>query len=70
MLNLSIAMNSPAFRGITAGLLIFLFIIYFFNLFFTTYRIFTGVALMIPQEREEEKKQEMADRGKANGHNV
>jgi hypothetical protein len=51
-------MDSTAFRGLTAALLIFLLIIYFYNLSFTAYQIITGVALGIPQEREQEKEEE------------
>ncbi|KAL1596397.1 hypothetical protein SLS60_009043 [Paraconiothyrium brasiliense] len=73
LMNLSIAMNSPGFRGLSAALLIFLLIIYFFNLGFSIYRIVTGVAFGIPQQREEEKKQEQEEREKRkedrqNGH--
>lgn len=63
LLNLSNALDSPAFRGLTSALLIFLLLIYFFNLFFTLYRIVTGVAIGIPQQREEE--QEKADNAQA-----
>lgn len=58
LMNLSIAMDSPVFRGFSAALLVFLLVIYFFNLGFSFYRIVTGVALGVPQQREEEKRQE------------
>ncbi|UPX11034.1 uncharacterized protein EKO05_0001660 [Ascochyta rabiei] len=54
LINLSIAMNSDAFRGLSAALLIFLVILYFMNWGFTIGRLVTGVALGIPQQREEE----------------
>lgn len=47
-------MNSDAFRGLAASLLIFLVILYFMNWGFTIWRLVTGVALGIPQQREEE----------------
>jgi hypothetical protein len=78
LLNLSIALNSAAFRGFTAALLIFMFIVYFGNWAGTIWRISQGVALGIPQQREEEdeqakEKKERMDRyvvrnGDANGH--
>ncbi|KAF2644526.1 hypothetical protein P280DRAFT_173589 [Massarina eburnea CBS 473.64] len=58
LLNLSKAMDSSGFRGLTAALLVFLLIVYFVNLFMTAYRIFTGHALGVPQEREQEKEEE------------
>jgi hypothetical protein len=84
LLNLSIALNSAAFRGLTAALLIFMFIIYFGNWAGTIWRISQGVALGIPQQREEEdqqakEKKEGMDRyvvgngsanGRANGSHV
>lgn len=54
MINLSIALNSDAFRGLSAALLIILVVLYFMNWGFTIWRIATGVALGIPQQREEE----------------
>jgi hypothetical protein len=78
LLNLSVSLNSDAFRGLTAALLIFLFIVYFGNWGGTIWRISQGVALGIPQQREEEdqqakEKKEKMDRyvvrnGNANGH--
>jgi hypothetical protein len=78
LLNLSIALNSAAFRGLTAALLIFMFIVYFGNWGATIWRISQGVALGIPQHREEEdeqarEKKERIDRyvvrnGETNGH--
>jgi hypothetical protein len=78
LLNLSIALNSAAFRGLTAALLLFLFILYFVNWGGSLWRISQGVALGIPQQREEEDQQakdkkERMDRymvrnGSANGH--
>lgn len=47
-------MNSDAFRGISAALLVFLVILYLMNWGFTIWRLITGVALGIPQQREEE----------------
>jgi tellurite resistance protein TehA-like permease len=82
LLNLSNSLNSDAFRGLTAALLIFLFIVYFVNWGGTIWRISQGVALGIPQQREEEdeqarEKKEKMDRyvvrngnGNANGNNV
>jgi hypothetical protein len=57
LLNISIALNSTAFRGLTAALLIFLLIIYFVSWGFMLWRIYQGVALGIPQQREEEDQQ-------------
>lgn len=57
LLNLSIALNSPAFRGLTAALLVFLFIVYFVNWGGTLYRLYTGQALGVPQQRSEEDEQ-------------
>lgn len=54
LINLSIALNSDAFRGFAAALLIFLVILYLMNWGFTIWRLVTGVALGIPQQREEE----------------
>ena len=54
LMNLSIALNSDAFLGLSAALLIFMFILYFMNWGFTLWRIATGVALEVPQQREEE----------------
>ncbi|XPS74886.1 hypothetical protein M3J09_006998 [Ascochyta lentis] len=54
LINLSIALNSDAFRGLSAALLIFLVILYLMNWGFTIWRLVTGVALGIPQQREEE----------------
>lgn len=54
MINLSIAMNSDAFRGLSAALLIFIVVLYLMNWGFTIWRIASGVALGIPQQREEE----------------
>lgn len=53
-MNLSIALNSDAFLGLSAALLIFMFILYFMNWGFTLWRIATGVALGVPQQREED----------------
>jgi hypothetical protein len=64
LINLSIAMESSGFRGLATALLIFLLLIYFYNLFFTLYRVYTGVALGIPQEREREQQQSY------NGHSA
>jgi hypothetical protein len=50
-------MNSAAFRGLVAALIIFLFILYFGNWAGTAWRIWQGVALGIPQQREEEDQQ-------------
>jgi hypothetical protein len=47
-------MNSDAFRGLSAALLVLLVILYFMNWAFTIWRLVTGVALGIPQQREEE----------------
>lgn len=47
-------MNSDAFRGLSAALLIFLVLLYIMNWGLTIWRIITGVALGIPQQREEE----------------
>jgi hypothetical protein len=78
LLNLSVALNSAAFRGLTAALLILMFIVYFGNWAGTLWRISQGVALGIPQQREEEdqqakEKKERMDRyvvrsGGGNGH--
>jgi hypothetical protein len=57
LLNLSVALNSAAFRGLTAALLIFMFIVYFGNWGGTIWRLSQGVALGIPQQREEEDEQ-------------
>ncbi|KAH6461449.1 hypothetical protein HBI59_060400 [Parastagonospora nodorum] len=57
LLNLSISLNSSAFRGLTAALLIFLFILYFVNWGGTIWRVSQGLALGIPQQREEEDQQ-------------
>jgi hypothetical protein len=57
LLNLSVALNSAAFRGFTAALLIFLFIVYFGNWAATIWRIWQGTALGIPQQREQEDEQ-------------
>jgi hypothetical protein len=57
LLNLSIALDSPVFRGLTAALLVFLFIVYFVNWGGTLWRIWQGVALGIPQQREDEDQQ-------------
>ncbi|KAF2632129.1 hypothetical protein BU25DRAFT_445259 [Macroventuria anomochaeta] len=54
LINLSIALNSDAFRGFSATLLILLVLLYFMNWGFTIWRLVTGVALGIPQQREEE----------------
>ena len=54
MINLSIAMNSDAFRGLSAALLVFLVILYFMNWAFKIWRLVTGVALGIQKQREEE----------------
>lgn len=54
LINLSIALNSDAFRGFAAALLIFMVILYLMNWGFTIWRLVTGVALGIPQQREEE----------------
>lgn len=54
LINLSIALNSDVFRGFSAALLIILVILYFMNWGFTLWRLFTGVALGVPQQREEE----------------
>ncbi|KAJ9618651.1 hypothetical protein H2203_008853 [Taxawa tesnikishii (nom. ined.)] len=39
LINLSVAMDSPAFRGLSTALLLFLLIIYFYNLVMTLYKI-------------------------------
>jgi hypothetical protein len=57
LLNLSIALDAPAFRGLVAALVIFMFILYFGNWAGTAWRISQGVALGIPQQREEEDEQ-------------
>lgn len=57
LLNLSVALNSPGFRGLTAALLIFLLFIYFVNTAFTFYRIIVGVALSIPPQQHGERGQ-------------
>lgn len=57
LLNLSISLNSTAFRGFTTALLIFMFIVYFVNWGGTLYRLYTGQALGLPQQREEEDEQ-------------
>jgi hypothetical protein len=57
LINLSIALDSPGFRGLSATLLVFLVILWFINWGFTLWRVFTGVALGIPQQREEEEEQ-------------
>ncbi|KAJ4986666.1 malic acid transport [Stagonosporopsis vannaccii] len=54
LINLSISLNSDAFRGLAAALLIILVILYLMNWGFTLWRLLTGVALGIPQQREEE----------------
>lgn len=54
LINLSIALNSDAFRGLSAALLVILVILYLINWGFTIWRLVTGVALGIPQQREEE----------------
>jgi len=78
LLNLSVSMNSTAFRGLTTALLIFMLIVYFVNWGGTLWRVYQGVALGVPQQREEEdeqarEKKERMDRyvvrnGSANGH--
>jgi len=78
LLNLSISMNSTAFRGLTTALLIFMLIVYFVNWGGTLWRVYQGVALGVPQQREEEdqqarEKKDTMDRyvvrnGSANGH--
>ncbi|KAJ4380750.1 hypothetical protein N0V86_004112 [Didymella sp. IMI 355093] len=57
LINLSVALNSEVFRGFSAALLIFLVIIYLMNWGFTIWRLVTGVALGIPQQREEENEE-------------
>jgi hypothetical protein len=57
LLNLSTSLNSTAFRGFTTALLIFMFILYFVNWGGTLYRLYTGQALGLPQQREEEDEQ-------------
>lgn len=57
LLNLSIAMDSAAFRGLTAALLLFLFVVYFGNWGGTAWRIWQGTALGIPQQRDGEDEQ-------------
>jgi tellurite resistance protein TehA-like permease len=52
LLNLSIALNSPAFRGFVAALLVFLLIIYFANWAGTLWRTYQGIA---PQRGEEDQ---------------
>lgn len=42
------------FRGFAAALLTFIIILYVMNWSFTIWRLVTGAALGIPQEREEE----------------
>lgn len=51
---MSIALNSDVFRGFSAALLTILVILYFMNWGFTIWRLVTGVALGIPQQRKEE----------------
>lgn len=51
------ALNSAAFRGLTAALLIFLFIIYVGNWAGTIWLISQGTALGIPQQRDQEDEQ-------------
>ncbi|KAH7388648.1 voltage-dependent anion channel [Pyrenochaeta sp. MPI-SDFR-AT-0127] len=84
LLNLSNGLNSPAFRGLTTALLIFLLAIYFINWAGTFYRLYTGQALGVPQHRLEEdeqakqKKERLSDHvardtpgnGNENGRNV
>jgi tellurite resistance protein TehA-like permease len=57
LLNLSVSLNSTAFRGLTTALLIFMFIVYFVNWGGTLYRLYTKQALGVPQQREEEDEQ-------------
>ena len=57
LINLSIALNSDAFRGLSAALLVLLIVLYFMNWAFTIWRLVTGVALGIPQQREEEEEE-------------
>lgn len=49
-------MDSPGFRGLSAALLIFLLLIYFYNWVFTLYQVYTGEFLGIPQDRHEEER--------------
>jgi tellurite resistance protein TehA-like permease len=57
LLNLSNSLNSPAFRGFTTFLLIFMVILYLANWVGTCYRLYTGEALGISQQRQEEDEQ-------------
>jgi hypothetical protein len=50
-------MNSPAFRGLTTALLIIMLVTYFINWGGTFYRLYTGQALGVPQQRQEEDEQ-------------
>jgi hypothetical protein len=52
--NLSIALDFDAFHQLAAALLIFLAILHVMNWGFTIWRLATGVALSIPQQRGEE----------------
>jgi hypothetical protein len=67
LINLSIALDSPGFRGLAAALLIFLLVIYFGNWIFTLRRVYTGVALGIPQEREREQQVFRREQQDSNG---
>lgn len=51
---MSIALNSDVLRGLSAALLVILVILYIMNWGFTIWRIVTGVALGIPQQRDKE----------------
>lgn len=72
------ALNSAAFRGLTAALLLFLFIIYVGNWAGTIWRISQGTALGIPQQKDQEDEQArnkkarvdryMVRDGNVNGH--
>ncbi|KAF1831497.1 hypothetical protein BDW02DRAFT_600743 [Decorospora gaudefroyi] len=57
LLNLSISLDSSAFRGLTAALLVFMLIIYFVNWAGTVYRLYTKQALGVPQQRHDEDEQ-------------
>lgn len=62
LLNLSIEMDSPAFRVLTTALLLLLLVIYFLNLVLTTYKSLTGSLLGVSQHVKKEK----ADSGENN----
>lgn len=45
------------FRGLTTALLVLMFVVYFVNWGGTLYRLYTGQALGVPQQRSEEDEQ-------------